>query len=97
MVFDSAAVYIECASDLKDKITRIDAIISALLTVATTMAANDNITEYMLNDGQTQIRTVYKGADKVFHSIQAFERLRQTYINRLNGRVVRLVDGSNFV
>lgn len=95
-VFDSAYVYIECATDLQGKITRIDAIIDALMTTALKMAANDNISEYALNDGQTQIKTVYKGADAVLNSIKAFEGIRQTYINQLNGRVIRLVDSKSF-
>jgi hypothetical protein len=94
-VYDSASIYVECATTLQDKITRIDAIITALETTALKMAANDNISEYSLNDGQTQIKTVYKGADAVMKSIQAFENLRQIYINRLNGRSMRLVDSKN--
>lgn len=94
--FDSAFKYIDCASTLRDKITRIEAIINALEDTAIKAAANDNITEYSLNDGQTIIRTVYKGADSVMRSIMAFEQIRQMYINRLNGRVMRLVDGKNF-
>lgn len=94
--FDSAYKYIDCASTLREKITKIEAIISALEDTALKAAANDNITEYSLNDGQTIIRTVYKGADAVLRSIEAFEKIRQMYINRLNGRVMRLVDGKNF-
>jgi hypothetical protein len=94
--YDSASKYIDCASDLRDKITRIETIISALEDTALKAAANDNITEYSLNDGQTIIRTVYKGADAVLNSIMAFEKIRQMYINRLNGRVMRLVDSKNF-
>lgn len=94
--YDSAYKYIDCASDLRAKITRIDEIISALEDTALKAAGNDNITEYSLNDGQTIIRTVYKGADAVLNSIIAFEKIRQMYINRLSGRVMRLVDGKNF-
>ena len=95
IIFDSAAKYIECATSLQDKITRIDTIIDALLTTATKMAANDNISEYQLNDGQTQIKTVYKGSDGVMRSIQSFESLKQLYINKLNGRHMRLMDSKN--
>lgn len=94
--YDSAYKYIDCASTLRDKIAKIEIIISALEDTALKAAANDNITEYSLNDGQTIIRTVYKGADAVLASIQAFEKIRQMYINRLNGRMIRLVDGKNF-
>ena len=94
--YDSADIYIDSATSLTDKITRIDTVISALLTTATKAAANDNISEYWLDDGQTKIKTVYKGADAVFKSIEAFERLKTYYRNKLNGRVVRLVDRKNF-
>jgi hypothetical protein len=47
--YDSASKYIDCASDLRDKITRIETIISALEDTALKAAANDNITEYSLN------------------------------------------------
>jgi hypothetical protein len=95
-LYDSAAIYIDSADTLKDKITRIDAVIDALLTVALKAAANENITEYSLNDGQTQIKTAYRGTDSVMKSIQAFEAIKQMYVNRLNGRHIRLMDSKNF-
>lgn len=96
VIYDSAQIYIDSATSLKEKVARIDVIIDALLTTATKAAAGDNISEYSLNDGQTQIRTTYKGADQVFESIRTFERLRQMYINRMNGHSFRLVDSKNF-
>ena len=96
VTYDSADKYIQTATTLQEKIAKIDNIITALEDTALKAAANDNITEYSLNDGQTIIRTVYKGADAVLRSIEAFERIKQTYVNRLNGRVVRLVDSKNF-
>lgn len=96
VTYDSANIYIQCATTLEGKIARIDAIITALEDTALKAAANDNISEYSLNDGQTIIRTVYKGADAVLNSIMAFEKIKQMYVNRLNGRVFRLVDGKNF-
>jgi hypothetical protein len=95
-LYDSAAIYVDSATTLKDKITRIDAVIDALLTVALKAAANENITEYSLNDGQTQIKTAYRGTDSVMKSIQAFEAIKQMYVNRLNGRHIRLMDSKNF-
>ena len=94
--FDSAAIYIDSATSLCDKITRIDAVIDGLLTNALKAAATDNIEEYSLNDGQTIIKTIYRNAESVMKSIKAFEALKQLYVNRLNGRVVRLVDSKNF-
>lgn len=94
--FSSAAIFIDSATKLCDKIVKIDLIIDALLLVAATAAVTDHIEEYSLNDGQTIIRTEYRGTDAVVKSIKAFEMLRELYINKVNGRVFRLVDAKSF-
>lgn len=96
VIYDSAQIYIDSATSLREKVTRIDAIIDGLFTAATKAAGGENISEYSLNDGQTQIRTVYRGIESIKASINSFEALRQMYLNRLNGRVMRLVDSKNF-
>lgn len=96
MYYDSAALYIESATTMQARVIAIEAIITALLTVAATAAANEDITEYSLDDGQTKIRAVYRGAASVMQSIRNFEALKHMYLNRLNGRGTRLVDGQNF-
>lgn len=93
--YKSADIYIESATSLCDKINRIDQVIDALLSNALKAAANDDIEEYSLNDGQTIIRTSYRGAEAVQKSINAFEGIKQMYINRVNGRVFRLVDSKS--
>ena len=60
VIYDSADIYINGATCLRDKITRIDAIIVALEDAALKGAAQGNISDYSLNDGQTQIRTGYR-------------------------------------
>ena len=95
VIYDSAAIYIESATNLCDKIVKIDAIITALEDTALKSATSDDITEYSLDDGQTKIKTVYKGTDAILNSIQSLIRLRNYYLNKLNGRQVRLVDGKS--
>lgn len=94
--FDSADLYIEDKATMAEKITAIEAVQTALLSTALKAAATGNMTEYMLNDGQTIIKTVYRSPSAVMDSYNAFEQLRQIYINRINGRMVRLVDRENF-
>jgi hypothetical protein len=96
VVYDSASIYITSATTTEAKITRIDAIITALLTAAETGALNEDKTSYMLDDGQTKINVAYKGVDAIMKSIQNFETLKTYYQNQLNGRVMRFVDGKNF-
>ena len=94
--YSSAFTYIDSATSLKDKICRIDAIIDALMNTALSAAATDSFSEYVLDDGQTKIRATYKGTEAIFNSINTLERTKQLYVNRLNGRVFRLVDGQSF-
>lgn len=96
VVYDSAYIYIDSATSLDDKITRIDAIIDALLTTALKSATSDHLTEYELNDGQTKIKASYKGTDAIFTSINVLERAKQMYVNRKNGRCFRLVNYKSF-
>lgn len=96
VTFDNEQIYIETATSLEDKIAKIDNIIDALFVTAAKAAANSNIQEYSLNDGQTTIRTVYRDANAVMASIQVYERMKAHYINKLNGRTVRLIDSQNF-
>jgi len=96
VIYDSAAIFIQTATCLKDKIAKMDAIIEALEAVALTGAGTDNLDEYELNDGQIKIKTSYRGVNAIADSINQFERIRQRYVNRLNGRITRLVDGKNF-
>jgi hypothetical protein len=97
IIYDSAAIYIEKASDLKDKIARYDAIINALELATIKAAETGNITEYSLDDGQTKIKTTYRDATQIAQSIMAFIRLKQMAVNDLNGRKMRLVDAKNFI
>jgi hypothetical protein len=80
-------VYIENANDLKDRITRIEAIITALETQLTTGAANSDIVSYSLDDGQTKITSQYRGVASMMAGLKALDTLRQRLINQLNGRV----------
>lgn len=94
--YDSADIYISSATTLREKITRIDAIITALEDTALVAAGKGDVTEYSLDDGQTKIRTVYRDAASIAVAIANFEQIKQRYVNRLNGRHIRLVDSKNF-
>lgn len=95
VVYETCKIFIQSRTTLEGKIAAIDAILEALEASALTQAGADNIQEYSLNDGQTIIKTIYKGAVGIASAIDDFERIRQRYVNRLNGRMVRLVDGHN--
>lgn len=97
VIFETCAIYISSQTTLKAKIAAIDAVIDALISSALIMAGNDSIQEYSLNDGQTIIKTIYKGSVGIASAIRDFQRIRNVYVNQLNGRMVRAVDGRNFI
>ena len=96
-IYEKASDYLGEATTLQDRITRINNIIDALELKAVDATESQYIEEYSLNDGQTQIRTRYRGIKGITDAINAFETIRQRYINQLQGRGTRLVDGQNFI
>jgi tetrahydromethanopterin S-methyltransferase subunit H len=96
VVYEAAADYIRTGTNLKTKIDKIEAVITALENSLLTVAEKDGIEEYLLDDGQTKIKTVYRTSEQVMKSIMAMEKLRSYYINKKVGRQVRLVDEKNF-
>lgn len=89
-------VNMETCTTLKAKIAKIDAIIDSLLTTALKSVGNGDTVEYTLDDGQTKINKVYSSTASVTNAIQEYEKIRIMYVNRLQGRHVRLVDSKNF-
>lgn len=96
VTYNSAYKYIESATTTKGRIVCINQILDALYATALSAAADDNINEYWLDDGQIKIRTNYKGVHAIENSIKQFEKLRQMYLQRVNGRVFRAMDSKNF-
>ena len=96
VTFSSADIYVESCTSLKSQIQAIDAIITALLSQALKAAAKGPVSQYSLNDGQTIINCSYRSASDVAKSIKEFETIKQMYLNRVNGRGIRLVDSKNF-
>lgn len=96
VIFDSTQIYLESRTSIAAKVAAIDAVIDALFAAAANAAANSDITEYWLDDGQTKIKETYRGPQAILASIKVFESQKQYYINKLNGRKIRLVDSRSF-
>lgn len=96
IVYDQCQVYIDSKTSNLAKIAALDAIINTLMSTAAGAAGNNDLMEYSFNDGQSIVKMIYRDSAAVFRAIDDFEKLRQMYINRVNGRMVRLEDGKNF-
>ncbi len=95
VTYDTAQIYVQSKKSMEDKLAAVESIIDNLMLMAADTAGTSNYSEYYLDDGQTKISTKYRSVMDVQAGILAFERLRQMYLNRLNGRVMRLVDSKN--
>jgi hypothetical protein len=98
VTYDNEGLYIESVSGYAAKAMAVDAIINSLLTLAATEAGQNGVSEYSLNDGQVQIKTVRRGSAAIMQSIEKYEKLKQYYIEKASGtRMTRLVDSKNFI
>jgi hypothetical protein len=97
VIYDSAGLYLESKTTMAERVDAIQEIIDALILKAADATATANYEEYSLNDGQTQIRTRYRSVQDIEAAITVFDRLLQRYLNRLNGRAMRMVDSKNFL
>lgn len=96
VIFKSASEYIGSCASLAAKIAALNAIQEALLTTAMRAVEQGDISQYSLNDGQVIISTTYRNSKEITEAYQAFERIKQMFINQKNGRMVRLVDSKTF-
>ena len=90
------ADYLESKTDLAARCDAIDAIIDqGLLLLASNVGGQGgNIAMYELDDGQVRIKTGYRSITEVSAGIDALEKLRNRYLNRLRGRTTVLMDKS---
>ncbi|NCX55590.1 MAG: hypothetical protein EBW87_00105 [Burkholderiaceae bacterium] len=95
-IYKSEQLYIESRTSVRAKIQAISEIQDALLTTALRAVGKGEISQYTLNSGQTIITTTYRNPDQIQQAYEGFERIKQMLIQKLNGRVFRLVDGKNF-
>ena len=92
----SAIKQAETRLKAEERIALINEIIDTLLAAQIEFAADPNKQEYGLDDGQTKIKVMYRNLDAVAASIMQWDKVLQMYLNRVNGRMVRLVDSKNF-
>lgn len=90
--------YLESKATLRERINAIDALIdSMILRIGEVVnGMNVSVEEYQMDDGQMKIRTRYRNVKDVEDGVASLEKLKQMYVNRLNGRVFNLRDQRTF-
>lgn len=82
--------YIESRTCLASKIDAIEALIDSMLLNAIDAIDTSGTASYSLDDGQMKISTQYRSIDEITVGIKGLEKIKQMYINRLNGNVTIL-------
>ena len=91
--FCTISEYVQSASDLVGRIAKINALIDAMELVLIDSTGSANYSEYQMDDGQMKVRASYRNPSDVTAGINELEKLKQRYINRLNGRRTVLRSG----
>ena len=94
-IFTNATLYVESFASLKEKVDALDRVIDLLITSAEDNTGSAHLDEYQLDDGQTKIKAVYRTTADLATAIFDFESLKQIYLNRMNGRVMKGRDARN--
>ena len=84
--------YLQSATDIADKIAKIDAVIDALLEASLMGGETGNTEEYNLDDGQSKIRQIYRSPEEIAKAIETYEKLKTRYMNKINPQSVVLRD-----
>jgi hypothetical protein len=86
--------YIECGKTIREKIQRIDGLINVFELKLLDVSESVVYDEYAMNDGQMNVKTKYRSSNDVLKAIDGLEKLKNRYINKLNGRVTILRSGN---
>lgn len=90
--------YIDSKKTLRERIVAIDGLIDVMILRMgeVTEGLNPSVEEYQMDDGQMKIKTRYRTVSDVESGIKSLERMKQMYLNRLNGRTFYLRDVRSF-
>lgn len=85
--------YFECKSKLIGKIATYDILIESMEKALLEGTLSGHLIQYELDDGQMKVRAQYRNVNDMAKALSGLEKIRQMYVNRYNGRGVRLVGG----
>ena len=86
--------YIESCETVRDKIIAIDLLIEKMMLAALDASGSAIYSSYDMNDGQMIVKAAYRNANDVFEGINVLEKIKQRYINQLDGRVMTFRGGN---
>lgn len=95
--YESESLYFTCSTTAIERLQRLEQIIIALENQAIIGAANSDISEYTLNDGQVTIKTAYRSMKEIADAIDRFQAIYNRLKNKCMGTsIVSLRDARSF-
>jgi hypothetical protein len=92
--FTTVSAYFECKSKLIGKIATYDLLIESMEKTLMAGIESGHLLQWELDDGQMKVRSQYRNVNDLSNAMQGLIKLRQYYINKANGRSIRLVGGN---
>lgn len=86
--------FVECQSKLIGKVATYDIIIEKFEQALLEGAASGHLLQWELDDGQMKVRSQYRNVNDMTEAMNGLIKLRQYYVNKANGRLMRLVGGN---
>lgn len=88
--------YVESKPTYLDKIKAYDTLIASMETAMLNVISSGQgeYAEYEMDDGQMKVRARYRSVNEMQTAITGLEKIRERYVNKYNGRCVRLVGGN---
>jgi len=93
------SIWLESKTDLAERVAAIELLIDKMISKIGESLDDKNVTieRYWLRDGQMDIQTTYRTLDDIYKSVTTLERMKQMYLNRLNGRSFVLRDARGLI
>ena len=92
--YTTISEFVEAKSKLIGKIATYDLLLEQMELAMLTGIESGHLVQVELDDGMMKLRTQYRNVNDLTKAITTIEKLRQMYINRYNGRGMRLVGGN---
>lgn len=92
--YTSIPQFFECAEKIIGKIATYDILIEKFEEAILEGASSGHLLQYEMDDSQIKVRVQYRNMKDMTDAMNNLIKLRQYYINKANGRSIRLVGGN---
>ncbi len=101
IIFTNIPAILESCGSLEARVAMLDTILNGMETVILKATTTGQFELYRLDTGQTKNEVQYRSINELQLAYASILKIQQMLLTRINanrqGRVIRLVDGKNFI